>query len=366
MTVKTNFQQDTQQQDRKREQTVRQHTDEYNREYISTSGSRVAPVAAPSDSVPGSEERDLATNDRLVDALEKSVQALRHTSENIENRGLKFVMKVMAQERAEMLRVLRHELGEELIDPLDPEHKSSGTRLQEGLQDFQSSMTVQRQGRENVALGHLVEEEEALLSAYDDAWQENSGPMRLILEAQRDQIAQFLNRMRSVGEGLDPIVARVFDTRIEGESAVTRLRERGIDASQIDVAPMSVVARPVAETAVATASPRNAVAAGAFGGALIGAIVGLALSAFVWFAPQSIAWISVGPFTMFIGAVLIFAVLGIVFGLFIGQNKREDDLAVTVDGLINGEILVAVYAQPSQISLVEDVLQIHHARELNR
>jgi hypothetical protein len=67
-----------------------------------------------------------------------------------------------------------------------------------------------------------------------------------------------------------------------------------------------------------------------------------------------------------IGAAIIGAVFGTVFGFFIGQNQREDDLMTTADGLVNGEILVVTYPKPLQIPVVEDVLQVHHARELNR
>jgi hypothetical protein len=67
-----------------------------------------------------------------------------------------------------------------------------------------------------------------------------------------------------------------------------------------------------------------------------------------------------------IGAILIGAVFGTVFGLLIGQNQREDDIAVTADSLINGEILVVAYPKPHQVALVEDILQVYHARELNR
>jgi hypothetical protein len=53
-----------------------------------------------------------------------------------------------------------------------------------------------------------------------------------------------------------------------------------------------------------------------------------------------------------------------VFGFFIGQDRREDDLAVTADGLINGEIHVVAYPRPDEVAMVEDVLQTHHSREL--
>lgn len=362
MTLQTNNVEKSKQ----RTHDVRLRTDEYNREYIAAEGRYAVDAAQERDIVPGSEESNLTSNDKLVNLLEASVQSLRHASENIENRGLKLVLKVMAEARARMLSTLRHELGDATINPLDPSMKSSSTVLQEGLQDFQASMTVQQDGRENVVLNHLAGEEEKLLAAYDEAWQENSAPMRLILEEQRAQVAQFVARLRSTNEGFDPLVARVFDTRIEGEQAVARLHEHGFDPSQIDVAPINVVARPVVETVVATASPRSAIVAGAFGGAVIGGIIGLILALFIWLAPQSVAWISVGPFTLFLLAMVVFAIFGSVFGFFIGANKRENDLAVTADGLINGEILVAVYAHPNQIAVAEEVLQVHHGRELNR
>jgi urea transporter len=83
-------------------------------------------------------------------------------------------------------------------------------------------------------------------------------------------------------------------------------------------------------------------------------------------APQLVGWVTVGPWTLLLGAIAIGAVFGTVFGTFIGQSQREDDVAVTVDGLINGEILVAAYPKPQQVAMVEDVLQVHHARELSR
>lgn len=302
----------------------------------------------------------------LLHRLEKSAQTLRHTAESVENRGLKLLLKVMAQERIHMINALRQAIGTGAIDPEEAAHESP-TKLVQGLQDIQTSMTVQREGREELALSHLVVEEEALLEAYNAALNgDNSEAVRIELEAQQARVAQFHSRMSAVDRGIDPIVARVFDTRIEGESAVARLRERGIDSSQIDAAPIPQLARPLVDTTVTSSSPKNTVMAGAFSGAIVGGIAGLALAAFVWAAPQLVGWVTVGPWVLLIGAILIGAVIGSVFGLFIGQNQREDDLAVTADGLINGEILVVAYPKPHQVDMVEDVLQVYHERELNR
>jgi uncharacterized protein (TIGR02284 family) len=303
----------------------------------------------------------------LLHLLERSAQHVRHASESVENRGLKTLLKVLAQERVVMVNALRQAVGKDIDDPLDPDNKSGAASLQEGMQDIQASMTVQRQGRENVALNHLLEAEDELLRAYEASLQDTMSPqLRSMLESQQAHIAQFYRRLQAVGAGIEPIVARVFDSRVEGESAVARLRERGLNPGQIDVASITQVARPVLQTAVATASPRKSVAAGAFSGAVIGAIIGLVLASFVWFAPESVGWITFGPWLLFLGATLLGTALGTVFGFFIGQSQREDDIAVTVDSLVNGEILVVAYPSPQQIAVAEDVLQVHHARELNR
>jgi hypothetical protein len=145
-----------------------------------------------------------------------------------------------------------------------------------------------------------------------------------------------------------------------------RLRESGLNAAQIDAAPISQVAQPVLQTTKKPASAKSTMVAGAMSGAMVGGLVGLALAIFVWLYPQLEGWVTVGPWALLIGAAIIGAGFGTVFGFFIGQNQREDDLMVTADGLVNGEILVVAYPQAHQVPMVEEILQVHHARELNR
>lgn len=338
---------------------ARQRTDDFEREYIASEG---GPVPTTLD---GKSSTDVGG--KLLPLLEKSAQNMRHAAENVENRGLKLLLKVMAQERVYMSNSLRQALGKGPVDPLDSAQKSSATLLQQGLEDIQTSMAVKRQGRETLALSHLVQEEETLLSAYASVLESNlPDTLGRELEAERTQVAQFYARLQAVGEGTEPIVARVFDTRIEGESAVTRLRAQGFDPSQIDAAPINQLAQPLRPTAVIPSSPKNTMAAGAFSGAIVGGVVGLALAAFVWLAPQLVGWVTVGPWALLVGAIIIGAVFGTVFGFLIGQSQREDDIAVTADSLINGEILVVAYPRPQQVAVAEDILQVHHARELNR
>ena len=343
---------------------ARGRTDEFHRDIAATEGGQ--PPATKNGRSQGS------VSGNVVSLLEKSAQTLRHAAENVENRGLKLLLKVVAQERVYMFNQLRQALGKEETDPFDSSRESSTTTLQQGLEDIQTSMTVQRLGRENVTLSHLAQEEETLLKAYttaieDAAIEDNvSNSLKGELESQRARIAQFYTRLMAVGEGVEPIVARVFDTHIEGESAVTRLRAQGLDPSQIDVATINQVTRPVLRTTAKPDGPNKTMAAGAFSGAIVGGLVGLALAAYVWLSPQLEGWVTVGPWSLLIGAIIIGAFFGTAFGFFIGQNRKEDDLAVTADSLINGEILVVTYPLPHQVAMVEDILQVHHARELSR
>lgn len=340
-------------------------------------GNEVRPFAAHNNHVPDNEAHesgrltDVDVNQKLLQLLERSAQSLRHAAESVENRGLKLLLKVIAQERVYMLNTLRNAVGQQAHDPLDPSATPSSASLQEGLQDIQSSMTVKQEGRENVALRHLLEDEEKLLKAYSAALNHSSGNApTALLEAQRADIERFKQRLHGVQDGIEPIVARVFDVRVEGERAAMRLQNDGLQTSQIDVVPINYASQPVLHSTAAhhsiKNSPQNTIVAGAVGGALVGGIVGFALAAFIWLAPQLIGWITVGPWTMLFGSAAFGAVFGAVFGFFIGQNQRELDQAVTADGLVNGEILVVAYPQTHQIPLAEEILQLHHARELNR
>jgi len=341
---------------------ARRRTDDYNREYISTEGGDVSTAKDRSSTVPTT-----ASFDQLLEMLERSANAIQHAAQNVENRGMKLLLKVMAQERVYMLDELRRTSRQPgSLD--DIKQAVSSTSLQQGMEDIQTSMAVQRQGRENLSLTKLLGEEEALLATYAAVLESNvpSG-LKQTLEAQWSQITKFYARLQRVADGGEPIVARVFDTRIEGESAVMRLQSSGLSADQIDSAPISQLEDPIRSATTKPASRSAATMAGAVSGGLVGGLVGLALAIFIWLAPdQWVGWITVSPWILLLASLFFGALFGSVFGLLIGQNRREDDLAVTADGLINGEILVAAYPSASQVPMVEEILQVHNARELGR
>lgn len=324
-------------------------------------------VEATSEPVATPTALDENAGDTLLALLEKSAQTLLFTAESVENRGLKLLLKVIAQERASMYNSLRQAMGCDAANPLDPARKPISRSLQEGFEEIQTSMAVQMQERENVALTHLLGEEDALVAAYSSFTTENNdSPLDTLLETQQTQIAKFDARLKAVGDGIEPIVARVFNRRDEGDIALKRLQESGFALSQIDSATIRQVERPILQSTAVPVNPKSTMGAGALAGGIVGALVGAALAVFVWLAPDLVGWVTVGPWALFISAVIIGAVFGVVFGFFIGQNQVEDDLMVTADGLENGEILVVAYPRPDQVTMAEEILQIYHARELSR
>jgi hypothetical protein len=171
--------------------------DETNREYVSTQGG----YSSANSSVQTDTKMQLDRIRQLINMLIESAKTLHHSAESIESRGLKLLLKVMAQERVYMLERLRESMGLIPVDPLngqDP-NNSLPTSIAQGLKDIQSAMTVKREGREDLARKDFVAEEEKLLQAYSAVLETDvSEPFRRELEAQQAQIAQLYTRLSTV------------------------------------------------------------------------------------------------------------------------------------------------------------------------
>ena len=85
----------------KMQQETRGSVDEFNRDYVAV---ETTPTAARTPV-----SIDANAGNRLLDLLEKSAQTLRHTAESVENRGLKLLLKVMAQGYSVEAGNVRHE-----------------------------------------------------------------------------------------------------------------------------------------------------------------------------------------------------------------------------------------------------------------
>jgi hypothetical protein len=238
-----------------------------------------------------------------------------------------------------------------------------------GLRTIQTSMTLQREGRQDLVLSNLVAEERALLEKYDKAIAAHPpAPIDNMLTAQKNRLTAAYDNMRRVADGRCELVARVYENHEDGERAITSLRAQGIDESDIDVLEGEQIRSRVSK---APSPPKTAPAtiAGAISGGVVGLIIGVAW----WFllmagadaADVTVAEpMTVGPVTLISASLFFGALMGAVFGWFIGRNKAEDDAFVTQQSLQESDLLVAVYVDKDQVPRVEQTLHVHHGREL--
>lgn len=318
-----------------------------------------APLHEP-QSTPGDAAAALR---KVLAACQVSAQGMENASELIETRGLKLLFKAAAQQRLYYIQALQPFL-EQLAGDTD-HHHTSLPDLAQGLTDMQVSMTLQREGRQDLVVEDQIAREDQLLEAYQNAL-ESDLPTHVVaqLESQRARVQAGRSSLKAVADEELQLIARLFDTSDEGQEAVQQLLDAGISENTMEVFELGEL--PV--QAVAAVQPNEAtgstVAAGAVSGGVVGAVIGGLVGLFVWLMPGASGMISVSPWLLLVSSAFFGALFGAIFGLLIGRNKAEDDQYVTIEGLTHGAVLVAVYALPEQVDTVEQILHVHHGREL--
>ena len=324
--------------------------------------------------VPGEEREtrlrraNLRGLDELVHEAEASVATLTHAAENVENGGLKLLLKVMAAVRATRVKRLHVAAGLR-AESDDAEAWAHHRHIADGMTDIQASMSVRREERQHLALYELGKSEASLLDTYDSVLATGGDglpqPVLDLLREQRDEVAAFHGRLSHLDEERAPlVVARVYPSLVDAEAVAAELHRRGLARNQVDILPLAgAMVRAHAEV-TKPAGTRSTVVAGAVTGGTVGGVIGLALAFYILQVPEWIGWLTVGPLWLFLGTLIPAALMGAAFGWLIGQNRKEDDRNVAVHHMTEGECLVAAYPNRVQMPGVERVLQIHHARSL--
>lgn len=341
-------------------------------EYISTPHLRPVP-GQEQEAHFGSSPTGIHALDHLVRAAEESVATLTHAAENVENGGLKLLIKVVAATRATRVKRMRAAAGLEESMRQDATEWAHERHIADGMTDIQASMSVRREERQHLALYELAKSEAELLDAYDAVLRRNGNdplnslpqPIIHLLEQQRSELQSFHNRLSYLDEKRAPlVVARVVENEEEAKHLAAELHNRGLAPDQVDILPVGgAMVRASAEVAK-PASPRSTVVAGAVTGGIVGGVIGLALALYIMFEPAWVGSLTVGPLWFFLGTLIAAALMGAAFGWIIGQNRKEDDRNVALHHLHEGECLVAAFPSQVQVPAAEDVLQIHHARSL--
>jgi len=303
--------------------------------------------------------------DHLMDSAVESARTMMHAAENVEARGVKILLKALARQRLHFVHQLQHYLRDQHPNVAVP-HSLIG-ELQRGMTDMQASMTLKREGRQEIVLNEQLAQERKLLDAYHDALASagSAGPLQARLREQAQQVEGTVTRLDEISHGDCELVARLFNNEQLGEQAVQRLRNQGFAQSDIDAVALEQLPVPAAQAVKRTQTGlKPTVIGGALSGAVVGALMGLAYALFIWFGPFTAESQSVSPALVWVASIVFAALMGTVFGYLIGRNKVEDDAFVTAQGVEEGEYLVAVFADPDRATVAENILQVHHGREL--
>ncbi len=301
---------------------------------------------------------------RLVVLCKKSEKGFFSAAEHIQNRGVKVLLKVYAQRRDLFAAELSTKAPIDHYLVPKGEHALAG--LQRGLLDIQAAMTLGRKHRQHVLLSMQLDEEQRVLTSYEEAL--NAGlpaDIAATVERQRDEIQITYNRLMYLNHiGHENLVVRLFNQEDEALIAIEQLRRRGFEPEDISLTKIDSVPRYVADRDERRASKAETAAAGAVAGAFVGGIIGVIIMLFQLWMPSVGISITVGPLAMIVSSLTSGAVIGVVFGLLIGQGEAEEDAYLYRESLRDGDTLVAVYAGPNRVAEAENQLKLHHEREL--
>ena len=266
---------------------------------------------------------------RLCRAGERGFEVI---SQNISNRGLKYLLKSYAQQRTDFAVELKDEI-QRLGGDISTRRSVRGV-IHRGRINIRSTLTIGDQNVENVALGEAMHGENAAIKAYKRALaKELPAEAHVIVERQLKEIEDVryhLNLLR--GRSKKRLVIGLFNSLNDAESAIQALEKAQFQRSDIEIEDIRQLS--IYEGEGSTLS--ETVVSGAVGGGLWGAPIGAAagISALV-FDNATAMWIGITMAGIFFGALF-----GAILGFIIGQGVFEEDASSYEDSLLHGTTLL--------------------------
>lgn len=305
----------------------------------------------------------------LSQACLDSQQAYAYAAQHTRNRGLKLLLKSYANERAYFQEQLR-ELGEPLPETITT-HESSGA-LSRGLANVRAWFMVRRQTRQRLLLHKAMEAEQAAVTAYSQALNEElPAAAQSVVRSQLASLRQAVKRLDALAARRtgDAMLVRLYDQPAQVEQVVQALAGKGVAQDEIYVADVQKLSPDADDAPERERSRWETMLAAALIGAVLGAIIVLPFAlALRMYLPQINGIFATSPngvlLEYVIGGFLVGAIFGLYFSIFIGQDIVEDDAYFTAQSLDQGTLLVAVGANSANRAEIERVLGLQHQFEV--
>lgn len=318
-----------------------------------------------------------ATNDNLgldlnhlIEANIESDKTLYSVAAQIDNRGMKLLLKTYAQQHDQytaQLQDVARQMGDTPSVNRDPV-----TSISRGLTDVKAAMTVQRQDRQQAALEQALQSEAITVNAYAEALN-TSLPERVheLLTHQAERVRTIQSQLKLMhGDSNRRLVIRLYDQADEAGQVINQLQQAGFSAAEIYSAPIQQVARVYSDDSQERGrSKQQTIFAMSLAGAGVGLVLGVLLGiAQRWLAPNTLGFLPNSGLTVvlivgLIGAV-IGAIFGTIFGLLIGQDKSEEDAYLYTESLKDGDTLLVVFTDSANKAKAERIVGLKHQREI--
>jgi uncharacterized protein (TIGR02284 family) len=279
---------------------------------------------------------------KIVEAGEKGYAV---SASNVNNQGLKIILKSYAQQRARFKSEIQSEiqrLGGEVI-------AKSSIRgvLHRGRIDIFAALTIGNREREGVVLKEILIGEKIALRTYRSILKSGlPAETHALIARQYDEVSKVVEQIQLMRGIKDKqLIVQLFDGEADVEVAMQELKnaEVGLETIQKMVIQDSIELYSGIGTTIFETSISGAVG-GAMWGSLIGAIAGLSAEK----ATEIVAntgmifdiWVLIA-----IAGLLAGAAIGLILGYFIGLGISEDDAYLYDQSVIHGKVIILALAK---------------------
>lgn len=285
---------------------------------------------------------------RIVEASEKGYAA---AAANVNHRGVKYLFKSYAQQRAkfksEVLAAIQN-----LGSHIKPRPSIRGV-IHRGRINILAAMTIGDENVEKAVLGEVVLGEKAAAKAYKKTLEKDLPPeTREMIARQFEAVRRVIDEVNLMrGKESRRLVVQLFDSIKDAEKAGQALKEAGLVPEGIEKIPL--------DKAVELYKGRGATVletfvSGAVGGALwgtpIGALAGLGVVQTPDLNPTGAMTLQGIWALVALAGMLGGAFVGAVIGLFIGMGIMEEDAYTYEQSIKHGQVLFKMVVDQGRAS----------------
>ncbi len=286
----------------------------------------------------------LGTLYRIVEAGERGYAV---AAANVDNRGLKLLFKSFAQQRANF----KTEIFQEMQRLNGPAHTPGNglssilAMIHRGRIDIFAALTIGDENEEQVVLKEVMLGESVTLRAYQNTLKKDLPPeIREVVTRQFEEVRRVVEQVHLMkGREGKRLLVRLYDTEMDANRAVERLRQSGLAQESIEkvlVDKTAVLYKGRGTTL------RETIFSGAVGGAFWGSVIGLLAVINVLQLPnwnpgvQSFMDQRLWAFITLVLCIAGGVFVGTMIGTFIGWGIKSSDAYLYDHGLERGRILV--------------------------